>query len=131
MLTRSSTDAEKPFALCVRKTGFPVFPNAKKASMTTQHGACFHRDMARSAWRAQRSSAATRLCGCVVGDGRLTGGMAFEGLNDAGQADVPLIVILNDNGCRFAQCCARCIICWSICDPANGMCALSEDWFAR
>ncbi|MEA4913892.1 MAG: 1-deoxy-D-xylulose-5-phosphate synthase [Christensenella sp.] len=33
----------------------------------------------------------------LVGDGALTGGMAFEGLNDAGQADVPLIVILNDN----------------------------------
>jgi len=32
-----------------------------------------------------------------VGDGALTGGLAFEGLNDAGQADVPLIVILNDN----------------------------------
>ncbi len=33
----------------------------------------------------------------LVGDGALTGGLAFEGLNDAGQADVPLIVILNDN----------------------------------
>ncbi|MBA4347937.1 MAG: 1-deoxy-D-xylulose-5-phosphate synthase [Clostridiales bacterium] len=33
----------------------------------------------------------------LVGDGALTGGLAFEGLNDAGQADVPMIVILNDN----------------------------------
>ena len=33
----------------------------------------------------------------LIGDGALTGGLAFEGLNDAGQADVPLIVILNDN----------------------------------
>ncbi len=33
----------------------------------------------------------------LVGDGALTGGLAFEGLNDAGQADVPLIVIINDN----------------------------------
>ena len=33
----------------------------------------------------------------LVGDGALTGGLAFEGLNDAGGADVPLIVILNDN----------------------------------
>ena len=34
---------------------------------------------------------------CVVGDGALTGGMAYEALNDAGQSGEPLIVILNDN----------------------------------
>lgn len=33
----------------------------------------------------------------VIGDGAMTGGMAFEGLNDAGSADTKLIVILNDN----------------------------------
>ncbi len=33
----------------------------------------------------------------VIGDGALTGGMAFEGLNNAGELGRPLIVILNDN----------------------------------
>ncbi|NCU27189.1 1-deoxy-D-xylulose-5-phosphate synthase, partial [Candidatus Nomurabacteria bacterium] len=33
----------------------------------------------------------------VIGDGALTGGMAFEALNDAGQSDMDLLVILNDN----------------------------------
>lgn len=33
----------------------------------------------------------------VVGDGALTGGLAFEGLNNAGQSQSDLIVILNDN----------------------------------
>ncbi len=33
----------------------------------------------------------------VVGDGALTGGMAFEALNDAGRSDNDLIVVLNDN----------------------------------
>ncbi len=33
----------------------------------------------------------------VVGDGALTGGLAFEGLNNAGQASSDLLVILNDN----------------------------------
>lgn len=33
----------------------------------------------------------------VIGDGALTGGMAFEALNDAGQSGLNLIVILNDN----------------------------------
>ena len=34
----------------------------------------------------------------VIGDGALTGGLAYEGLNDAGESNEPLIVILNDNG---------------------------------
>jgi len=33
----------------------------------------------------------------VVGDGAMTGGMAFEALNLGGQLDTPLIVVLNDN----------------------------------
>lgn len=33
----------------------------------------------------------------VIGDGALTGGMAFEALNDAGSSNTNLIVILNDN----------------------------------
>lgn len=33
----------------------------------------------------------------VVGDGALTGGMCYEALNDAGQSNTRLIVILNDN----------------------------------
>jgi 1-deoxy-D-xylulose-5-phosphate synthase len=33
----------------------------------------------------------------VIGDGAMTGGMAFEALNDAGQSKENLIVILNDN----------------------------------
>jgi 1-deoxy-D-xylulose-5-phosphate synthase len=33
----------------------------------------------------------------VIGDGALTGGMAFEALNNAGDMDVDLLVILNDN----------------------------------
>ena len=33
----------------------------------------------------------------VIGDGALTGGLAFEGLNNAGVADSDLVVILNDN----------------------------------
>ena len=33
----------------------------------------------------------------VIGDGSTTGGMAFEGLNQAGQMEKNLIVVLNDN----------------------------------
>ncbi|CAN5608148.1 1-deoxy-D-xylulose-5-phosphate synthase [soil metagenome] len=33
----------------------------------------------------------------VIGDGSMTGGLAFEGLNNAGAMDTDLVVILNDN----------------------------------
>lgn len=34
---------------------------------------------------------------CVIGDGAMTGGMAFEALNDAVQQNADLLVVLNDN----------------------------------
>jgi 1-deoxy-D-xylulose-5-phosphate synthase len=34
----------------------------------------------------------------ITGDGALTGGLTFEGLNDAGASGLPLVVVLNDNG---------------------------------
>jgi len=38
----------------------------------------------------------------VIGDGALTGGMAYEALNNAGSLQVPLIVVLNDNEMSIA-----------------------------
>ncbi|HEX5640768.1 MAG TPA: 1-deoxy-D-xylulose-5-phosphate synthase [Thermoleophilia bacterium] len=34
---------------------------------------------------------------CVLGDGALTGGVAFEALNQAGHLHTPLVVVINDN----------------------------------
>ncbi|WP_075217405.1 1-deoxy-D-xylulose-5-phosphate synthase [Mongoliimonas terrestris] len=48
-------------------------------------------------------AAARRLLGregravCVIGDGALSAGLAYEGLNNAGHAGLPVVVILNDN----------------------------------
>lgn len=39
----------------------------------------------------------------VVGDGGLTGGMAYEGLNQCGHLKKNLIVILNDNGMSISE----------------------------
>ena len=47
--------------------------------------------------RAKRLRGESGRVVCVVGDGALTGGMAYEALNDAGQAGEPLIVLFNDN----------------------------------
>ncbi len=49
--------------------------------------------MARGKYLAGQDSATI----CVIGDGALTGGMAYEAMNDAGQSGLPLIVICNDN----------------------------------
>jgi 1-deoxy-D-xylulose-5-phosphate synthase len=38
----------------------------------------------------------------VIGDGALTGGVAFEALQNAGGMDVPIVIILNDNGMSIA-----------------------------
>ena len=38
----------------------------------------------------------------LVGDGALTGGMCFEALNDAGQSNTRMIVVLNDNDMSIA-----------------------------
>ena len=34
----------------------------------------------------------------LIGDGALTGGLAYEGLSDAGQSGEPMVIVLNDNG---------------------------------
>lgn len=47
--------------------------------------------------RADRLNGVQRQNVVILGDGALTGGMAFEALNDAGQSQDPIKVILNDN----------------------------------
>ena len=46
---------------------------------------------------ASRLKGEKRRAVAIIGDGALTGGMAFEALNNAGASDTDLLVILNDN----------------------------------
>lgn len=52
---------------------------------------------------------AKKICGesghviAVIGDGSLTGGLAFEGLNNLGRFDKNFIVVLNDNKMSISQ----------------------------
>ncbi len=43
----------------------------------------------------------------VIGDGALTGGMAYEGLNNLGNSGTDCIVVLNDNGRSYAPTASR------------------------
>lgn len=43
----------------------------------------------------------------VIGDGALTGGMAYEALNTIGHLQVPVIIVLNDNGRSYDKTVSR------------------------
>lgn len=43
----------------------------------------------------------------IVGDGALTGGMAYEALNNIGHHQLPAIIVLNDNGRSYAETVSR------------------------
>ena len=56
---------------------------------------------------AFESSDARRRVVAVVGDGAMTGGMAFEGLNNIGHSGRDVIIVLNDNGRSYAPTVSR------------------------
>jgi len=43
----------------------------------------------------------------VIGDGSMTGGMAYEALNNLGHSDRHVIIVLNDNGRSYAPTVSR------------------------
>lgn len=53
--------------------------------------------------RARDLTGASYHVAAVIGDGALTGGMAFEALNDAARSATNLTVILNDNGMSISK----------------------------
>jgi 1-deoxy-D-xylulose-5-phosphate synthase len=54
-----------------------------------------------------RSSSPDRKVVAVIGDGSMTGGMAFEGLNNLGHSGSRVVVVLNDNGRSYAPTVSR------------------------
>ena len=55
----------------------------------------------------QRSSTPDRKTVAVIGDGSMTGGMAYEGLNNLGHSESRVVVVLNDNGRSYAPTVSR------------------------
>jgi transketolase N-terminal domain/subunit len=56
----------------------------------------------------------------IVGDGALTGGMAYEALNNLGHHQLPAIIVLNDNGRSYAETVSRCPSGSPTCAPTRG-----------
>jgi 1-deoxy-D-xylulose-5-phosphate synthase len=55
----------------------------------------------------QHSSTPDRKVVAVIGDGSMTGGMSFEGLNNLGHSESKVVVVLNDNGRSYAPTVSR------------------------
>ncbi len=54
-----------------------------------------------------RNEITDRRIVAVIGDGSLTGGMAYEGLNNLGHSQAKAIIVLNDNGRSYAPTVSR------------------------
>ncbi len=63
------------------------------SSISAGYGLCVSRDLLKK----------TNHVISVIGDGSMTGGMAFEALNNAGRSETNFIVVLNDNQWSIAQ----------------------------
>ena len=90
----------------LRKTdgvcGFPRREESRYDAFDTGHastaisaalGMARAREMKKENWRVA----------AVVGDGAMTGGMCYEALNDAGSSQIPMMVVLNDNGMSISR----------------------------
>ena len=64
---------------------------------STSISAAFGMAVARDIARSQNAPGGDKHVVAVIGDGSMSGGLAFEGLNNAGAAETDLLVILNDN----------------------------------
>jgi len=88
-----------------KKGGLSGFPNVKE-SIYDNFGTGHSSTSISAAFgmsEAFRISKSSNKAIAVIGDGGMTGGMAFEGLNNAGASDNNFLVILNDNDMSISK----------------------------
>ncbi len=99
------TDRYAAFHTLRQKDGISGFPKPSES----EHDAFITGHSSTSISAANGIAKAKALTGdagytiAVIGDGALTGGLAYEGLSNAGRSDDRLIVILNDNKMSISQ----------------------------
>lgn len=79
-------------------SGFPKMSESKFDAFGVGHASTSISAALGMAVAAQLKGEVDRHHIAVIGDGAMTGGMAMEGLNNAGVSKANLLVILNDNG---------------------------------
>ena len=77
-------------------SGFPKREESRYDAFNTGH-ASTSISAALGMVRAKKLRHETGHVAAVIGDGALTGGLAYEALDDAGDSRLPLVVVLNDN----------------------------------
>lgn len=78
-------------------SGFPNIFESKYDAFGTGHSSTSISAALGLAVAAEKKKEHDRQVIAVIGDGALTGGLAFEGLNNAGVQKANLLVVLNDN----------------------------------
>lgn len=77
-------------------SGFPKPSESEYDAFSTGHSSTAISVALGMAVSADKNKSGEKIV-AVVGDGSMTGGLAFEGLNNCGQEKVPMMIILNDN----------------------------------
>lgn len=83
-------------------SGFPKTEESETDAFNTGHSSTSV-SAALGFAKAFELEGSTACAVAVIGDGALTGGMAYEALNHAGSSRTPLVVILNDNGMSISE----------------------------
>ena len=84
-------------------SGFPKMSESEYDAFGGGHSSISISSILGMAMAASLSGDMERSHIAVIGDGSMTGGVAFEGLNHAGTANANILVILNDNGMAIDQ----------------------------
>ncbi len=83
-------------------SGFPKFSESEHDVFNTGHASTAI-SAALGLARAMRLNGDDHMAVALVGDGAMTGGLSFEGLDDAGRDKLPLLIILNDNQMSISE----------------------------
>jgi 1-deoxy-D-xylulose-5-phosphate synthase len=82
--------------------GFPKRAESEYDAFGTGHSSTSISAALGMAVAAQQAGSDRRAV-AIIGDGAMTGGMAFEALNNAGAMDANLLVVLNDNDMSISE----------------------------
>jgi 1-deoxy-D-xylulose-5-phosphate synthase len=89
-------------------SGYPSRAESEHDIVENSHASTALSWAAGLAWAERaRPAEERRRAVAVVGDGALTGGMAYEALNNIGHHGLPVLIVLNDNGRSYAETVSR------------------------
>lgn len=78
-------------------SGFPKRSESEYDTFGVGHSSTSISAALGMAMAAKYNGETNRKCVAIIGDGAMTAGLAFEGMNHAGVADTDMLIILNDN----------------------------------